>query len=102
MPPSVHKILLHSTEIIENFLIPIGQLSEDAQEARHKEVKRIRECNTGKRSRTHTMEDMVHMLLATSDPFISSLRVLPTKKCQVIDKDVWSLLICELDTEFFQ
>lgn len=31
MPPSVHKILIHGSLIIKNALVPIGQLSEEAQ-----------------------------------------------------------------------
>lgn len=30
MPASVHKVLLHGTEIISKALLPIGQLSEEA------------------------------------------------------------------------
>ncbi|XP_076290264.1 uncharacterized protein LOC143213857 [Lasioglossum baleicum] len=32
MPASIHKILVHGAEIIEHALLPIGQLSEEAQE----------------------------------------------------------------------
>lgn len=35
MPVSVHKILIHGKNIIESFTIPIGDLSEEAQEARN-------------------------------------------------------------------
>jgi hypothetical protein len=33
MPPSIHKILIYGSLIIKNALVPIGQLSEEAQEA---------------------------------------------------------------------
>lgn len=36
MSPTVHKILLHESTIIANALLPIGQLSEEAAEARNK------------------------------------------------------------------
>lgn len=36
MPVSIHKLLIHGSDIIKNAIIPIGQLSEDAQEANHK------------------------------------------------------------------
>lgn len=42
MPPSMHIILLHGYAIIETFLVPIGMLSEEAQEANNKNVKRFR------------------------------------------------------------
>ena len=34
MPTSVHKILIHGPEIVAHALLPIGQLSEDAQKSR--------------------------------------------------------------------
>ncbi|KAL4705865.1 hypothetical protein ACJJTC_019300 [Scirpophaga incertulas] len=44
MPSSVHKVLMHGAAIIESFgLIPIGQLSEEAAEARNKEARKKRE-----------------------------------------------------------
>jgi hypothetical protein len=36
MTPSVHKILIHGAIVIENALVPIDQLSEEAAEARNK------------------------------------------------------------------
>lgn len=43
MPSSVHKILIHGESIIKHFaVLPIGQLSEDAQESRNKDYKNYR------------------------------------------------------------
>ncbi|KAJ4436853.1 hypothetical protein ANN_16985 [Periplaneta americana] len=39
MPATVHKILIHGADVMNNMILPIGQLSEDAQEARHKEYR---------------------------------------------------------------
>lgn len=36
MPTLVHKLLIHGPEIIQNSLLPVGQMSEDAQEACNK------------------------------------------------------------------
>lgn len=80
MPPTVHKFLIHGPEIIKNALVPIGQLSEEAQEARNKEIKKFREGYSRKSSRTKTNEDVFNLLLISSDPLISSLRELPRKK----------------------
>lgn len=96
MPPTVHKIFMHSKEVIEHFLIPIGQLSEDAQESRHKEIKYYREHNTRKISRKHLNEDLLNILLVSSDPLISSLRVLPPRKESVLNEDVMNLLKAHL------
>jgi len=42
LPPTVHKILIHGPSIIENALVSIGELSEEAAEARNKEIKNFR------------------------------------------------------------
>lgn len=39
MPPAVHKVLLHGSKIIQQFNVPIGRLSEEAQEANNKVFK---------------------------------------------------------------
>jgi hypothetical protein len=62
MSATVHKILIHSTDIVQWALIPIGQLSEEAQEARNKDCRRYREYNTRKQSRIDTNIDLLHML----------------------------------------
>lgn len=87
MPTSVHKLLLHGTEIIAHALLPIGQMSEDAQESCNKYIKRYREDFTRKCSRTKTMEDLFLRLLVASDPFISSLRKLPQKKFKSLSSE---------------
>ena len=40
MPTSVHKLLIHGSEIIQSSLLPIGQMSEDAQESCNKYITR--------------------------------------------------------------
>jgi len=46
MPPSVHKILIHGSSIIKSFVLPIGVLSEEAQESRNKDIKRYGELQS--------------------------------------------------------
>lgn len=41
MPPTIHKVLIHGPDFVLNAIIPIGQLCEEAQEARNKEFKRL-------------------------------------------------------------
>lgn len=77
MPTSIHKILLHGSAIIESSPVPIGQLSEEAQEARNKEYRRFREHNSRKCNRTLTNIDIFNNLLVSSDPKITSLRNKP-------------------------
>lgn len=92
MPVTLHKILIHGSEIIKNFVIPIGQLSEDVQESQHKNFRYYREHNTRKISRKATNEDLLHILLASSDPLISSIRPLPIKTSKTFNSDVINLL----------
>lgn len=51
MPPSVHKILIHGFLVIKYSLMPMGYLSEEAQESRNKDYKIYREHHTRKSSR---------------------------------------------------
>lgn len=60
MTPTVHKVLVHGKDIIDNFLIPIGMLGENAQESRHKDMRNYRDHNTRKMSRKVTNEDLIH------------------------------------------
>ena len=78
MPPTFHKILIHGRQVISSTLIPIGQLSE-AQESRNKYIRRYREHFSRKISRRKTNLDVMHRLLMSSDPLISSMRQLPKK-----------------------
>lgn len=74
MPSSVHKVLLHGSDIIKSACLPIGQLSEEASESRNKDFKRFRQLYSRKCSRSATNEDILHSLLISSDPYLTSLR----------------------------
>ena len=74
MPQSVHRVLIHGYLVLEALSLPIGMMSEDAQESRNKDFRQYREHFTRKISREQNNEDLFHRLLITSDPFISSLR----------------------------
>ena len=77
MPTSVHKLLIHSSQIVAHALLPIVQLSEEVQEARNNDIKRYREDFSIKCSRVKTMGDVFKRLLVTSDSYIYSIRKLP-------------------------
>lgn len=85
MPSSIHKLLVHGVDIIKNFDVPIGQLGEDALEARHKEVRKLRLHHTRKSSRENTNRDLMTSLLLTSDPYLASLRKTTTTKTKTGD-----------------
>jgi hypothetical protein len=46
----------------------IGKLSEEAQEARNRDCRRFRLCNTQKTARVNSNRDLLNMLLISSDP----------------------------------
>ena len=76
MPTSVHKILIHGTSVINHFLLPIGELSEAAQESKMKDIRKYREHYTRKYNREKTNEDLLHRLILSSDPYLSAIRYL--------------------------
>lgn len=93
MPPTVHKLLIHGPDVISNALLPIGQLSEEAQEARNKDFKKYRENYSRKCSREKCNEDIFNLMLVTSDPVITSYRKLPKKQLNRFPKEVYDLII---------
>lgn len=93
MPVSVHKILCHAIDVIKNFIVPIGQLSEEAQEARNKDCRRYRLAHTRKSSRINTNRDLLNMLLITSDPLINSYRQKPFKNFSSLPPEVIRFLV---------
>ena len=92
MPSSVQKILFHGSLVISAALLPISQMFKEAQEARNKDLKNIRENYSRKCSRIVTNEDLLHGLLVSSDPVIFSLRKLPLKKISSFSQEVLQLL----------
>lgn len=103
MPASVHKILIHGAQVINHFTVPIGQLSEEAQESRNKDLKRYRRDHTRKCSRTILNLDLIRRLLVSSDPLISSMRKSPKKETKNLSQDAKFLLSLddgeEMDSE---
>lgn len=90
----VHKILCHGSSIAASFMIPKCQLSEEAQEAKNKDIKHFRENHTRKTSREDINSDIFHRLLLSSDPLISSTREVKTKR-QKLHQSVKNLLIID-------
>nr|CAI5861480.1 unnamed protein product [Callosobruchus analis] len=80
MPSTLHKLLVHGKDVISNFDLPTGNLSEEALEARHKEIRKNRLSYTRKTSRVNSSQDLMKILLLTSDLLISSLRKTTSKK----------------------
>lgn len=99
MSPTVHKIIYHGEDVINQHLVPLGDLSEEAQEKRNKDYRFYREHNTRKFSRNSTNEDLFNILLATSDPFISSIRNQWKVEHRDLDEEVKKLLKNRNNTE---
>lgn len=71
MSTTMHKLLMHSVPVMKSCILPIGMLSEEAQEARNKDIRKYRENFARKCSRKRNMEDVMKRLLLSSDPYIS-------------------------------
>lgn len=92
LPPTIHKILFHGADIISAHPLALGKYSEEAQESRNKDFKRIRQFNTRKTGRIETNEDLLNGLLITSDPVISSIRYKAKHKVSELPEDATFLL----------
>ncbi|XP_076396765.1 uncharacterized protein LOC143265943 [Megachile rotundata] len=93
MTPTTHKILIHGPVIIQNAILPIGQLSEEAAEARNKHFRTYRENHSRKCSREACNEDVINRLLLTSDPYLTSIRKIPKKKSRPLLQETLNLLL---------
>lgn len=74
MSPTLHKILMHGSTVISHSILPIGQLSEEAAEARNKHFRLYRLNSSRKFDRVKCNMDIMNRLLLSSDPLLSSNR----------------------------
>ncbi|GJQ72979.1 hypothetical protein Trydic_g1617 [Trypoxylus dichotomus] len=74
-------------------VLPIGQMSEEVQEVRHKDCKRYGETYTRKTSRKDTVLYLHQVLVITFNPLISRYGKAVDRKT-VILQDVRKLLKC--------
>lgn len=93
MSPTLHKVLCHGAEVIKEAILPIGQLSEEAAEARNKHIRLYRLNYTRKFSRVTCNMDVLNRLLLTSDPLITGMRRQTSKKRKPLYTDVINLLL---------
>ena len=93
MPLSVHKLLIHGSQMIDSLIIPVGQASEEGMEARHKDIRNARSAHSCKISRKRSLQDLMNWLLATSDPVIATtMRKQVSSKKSVYTNEMLSLL----------
>lgn len=98
MTPTVHKVIVHSKQIMQNTALPVGYFGEDAAESRNKIYKSDRLHHARKTSRIDNLFDVFHRALDTSDPLISSLRLntrVHQRKRLTLPPEVKELLYCE-------
>ena len=93
MPPTVHKVLIHGADIAKESILPLGQLSEEAIEARNQDIRKFRERFSRKTSRVATNQDLFKKLLLISDPLISSYTSVLPKKSAGLPREVKYLLL---------
>ncbi|GFQ97351.1 dna-mediated transposase [Trichonephila clavata] len=85
MPQSHPKVFIHGG-LVNDSISPIGQMSEEVIKARNKDSKYFCEHHNRKFNRKQSMEDMIQMLLVSSDPYITSLRKLKERKKNICKK----------------
>lgn len=93
MTPTLHKILMHGSIVIEKALLPIGMMSEEAAEARNKHFRSYRQDYARKFSREACNRDIINRLLLSSDPVITGMRPTPPKTTKPFQKDTLEMLL---------
>lgn len=99
MPVSVHKIIIYGELVAQAIMLPIGMMSEEAQEASNKVYKQVRQKHTRKMDRAKTITDLMHMMLAMLDPVIAKARGFLKEKNHDLPEQVLPLIIIELSTD---
>lgn len=92
MTPTIHKILMHGSSVIQHAILPIGQLSEEASEARNKHYS-LHNSYARKISRQACHEDVINRLLLTCNPLFTSLIVQSKKETMPFLKVTINLLL---------
>ena len=100
MTPTMHK--RHGATIIDQAILPIGQLSEEAAEARIKHFRDYRQNFSRKFSREICNRDIINRLLLSSDPLLSSVRKRLKNKRNAISSEALEFLQPETLNELQQ
>lgn len=92
MPTAMHRILIHGHKIIQASVLPIGRMTEEAQEKCNKDIKDTREHFTRKNSRENTNRDIINRLLISSDPVINAYFINEKHNDRVLPEEVQFLI----------
>lgn len=98
MSPTLHKVLIHSTDIINASKLPMAALSEEAQEAMNKSFKRVRENYARRCGRKENIRDVFNFLLINSDPVITRLRKSPKNNINELPQEATQFFVQTCDT----
>lgn len=95
LPTAVHKILYHGRVFAEEFIIPIGMMSEEAQVARNKDSTSFFRRHAGKESKQEVMGNVMKFMMILGDPMMSMADLISRKEKQnwnCFEEDVQSLI----------
>ena len=67
MAQTVHKVLIHGDDIVQRQTLPIGLMSEEAQETRSKDFKNYRKNFNRKTSIRATNTNLINRVLVSID-----------------------------------
>ena len=70
MPSTLHKILEHGRQIIEECPVPLGLTNEEASESNNKVLRGFRLHHSRRTSWRHGVQDLFNRLMDVSDPII--------------------------------
>jgi hypothetical protein len=93
MPPSLHRVLVHGSDIIRACPVPIGLTSEECSEANNKFARKFEQHHTRKLSHDASLVDLFHRLTDISDPkLVASTRQEKVSSLSKIPADMKKLI----------
>lgn len=96
MTVTLHRLLLHGSQIIAFHILPVGFLSEEGAESKNKIYKKDRLQHARKISHEENLLDTFHRSMDTSDPVVAQIAV-ETRKTHIkhlrLSEDVKKMLM---------
>lgn len=95
LPPTIHKVFMHSRDIMLANELPVGVLGEDAAESSNKYYRHNRQFHARKDSRENNLKDIFQRALDSSDPLVagcSAQKRLNSRSRKALPTEVLDLL----------
>lgn len=92
MPTALHKLLIHGHKIVEKSVLPVGRMSEEAQERSNKTIKSCRNNFSRKNSRENTNRDIINRMLIMSDPMVNKHLEPPVRHYKDLPEEVLMMI----------